>query len=267
MRVKYALMSIVTLLLTSCMSTYYQTFFMDKQLSNAMRVVDTLHNREVILIGMPHLGTVKGYDALRNYILERNAEGYVFFLEGVDHHNPIFDGPYDSLKQDTIERKLRFVTGFSLGSYADNENESLPEMYKTIDHAISPTAELLGLDKVDSVFNVDLTLGEIILSFEKKFGEIPLTQYDFDTPLKAKYIKNKDYPYNIFSIASPVREMYVVDAVVESQYSPKIIIMYGYGHLYSLAAKLNAVGYDDTQFHYLKKEKSKARKNKPSKTK
>lgn len=253
--------------MTGCMSTYHQMFFLDKDLKNAMRVVDTLHNREVILLGMPHLGTEKGYAALRSYILERSAEGYVFFIEGVAHHDPYYDGEYDSLKQDTLERKLRFVTGFAFTPYGDKDNKSLPEMYKNTKHnAIDPTAELLGFDKINGVYPMDLTMAQMINFFEAKFGEIPLTQYDFNTPLNAKYTKTKDYPYDIYAIASPIREMYVVDNVVHSEL-PKIIIMYGTAHLHHLAYKLEAVGYNELQRHYLQKEKSKTDKNKPSKTK
>lgn len=253
---------LLAMMLSSCMSTYYKTFFLDKEVQNAIRVTDTINNREVILIGMPHLGTEKGYGQIRQFIFDRYAEGFVFFVEGVAPHYEPVDGPYDSMRIDTMYRKLRFVTGFSFGSYSDKDNESLPEAFRNTKSAIDPTMELLGFDSIiDAIYPADLTISKIVMFFEQRFGQIPLTDYDFQTPLNAKYKKRKGYPYDIYAIASPAREMYVVDYVIKSEL-PKIVIIYGTGHLHHIAHKLDAVGYEKSELRYMKTELGEGKKNK-----
>lgn len=252
---------IIALALSSC-TAIYLGISKDRALKGALRLRDTVRNREVIVLNMMHLGTKPHYDEVRKYLDDRKAEGYVTFYEGVSRWDEKIDGPFDSLKCDTISRKFRRALGLYLTAYDDKENKSMSK-YATIDAGlIGQDNDSLGLN-TDRDYHTDFTQSELIKYYEARFDTIPLTAYDFETPLKEKYVAPENGQIDLRLLTKTLREENLTDAVIRMNHA-KNIIVYGGAHRWTISATLYESGYEVFEPRFLIKE---ARKNKTKKAK
>lgn len=220
-------------------------------LRDVQKMIDPKTGKEVVFVWMQHLSTEEGYAQIRNYLDGLKAEGYVTFCEAVMpvpfHIDTVGEvtmrqltetdytfSPDDSLRLDTLRRKCRRMLGFMIGErgYADPGNESLKTKDKGKGY-VPQSEERLGLTTDRDIW-ADYSLQDIVEVCENKYGEIPLTAYDWQTGLYKKYTPEQRSPQQMRSYFKIfARNDYLVKRVAESPH-PKIAVVYGSGHSFGV---------------------------------
>lgn len=222
-------------------------------LHDVQKLIHPATGREVIFVPMQHMSSAEDYTETRRYLDSLKAKGYVTFFEGVVyapfHIDTIREtdvvklyadlengmAPADSMRMDTLLRKCRRVLGCLIGEggYADPKNASLKGGAEKRSRYVSQTNEALGLCTERDIW-ADYSLPDLLQICEKKYGEIELTDYDFETGLYEKYEPEKrgsprtrDY-FTLFA-----RNDLVVRKVSESR-RPKIAVVYGSAHSFGV---------------------------------
>lgn len=173
-----------------------------------------------------YLKTKKTLDSLRN-------EGFVIFYEGV------LTELENKEEADFYLKKFRRITHESLMNYFDDENE-VNKSHKIQGYVYQNDADY-GLNfKVDKL--VDLSVKELILAYEKKFGEIILTDCDLNTPMGKKYKCSKKDKNGTDYLISTLRNNHIFDEIKNSK-STKIALVYGKAHIDVLGLMLKRDGW------------------------
>ncbi len=245
--------------LTSCVTFHAGTQKRaEDPLHDVVKLVHPATGKEVIYVSMQHLSSRDGYARLREYLDGRKAEGYVTFCEGVIpvpfHIDTLCEinqqeisrmeftfSTEDSLRLDTLYRKCRRMLGFMTGvkGYADPDNKSL--IIKNKEY-VSQRSDLLGLTTEQDLW-VDYSLRDIVEVCERKYGEIPLTAYDWQTGLFEQYQPEEQSPQIMRSYFTVfARNNYLVRRIVESP-RQKIVVVYGAGHYFGVIGQLKNNGF------------------------
>lgn len=125
-------------------------------------------SKQIRFVPMSHVSTRAFYSDVEKQVKEAKEDGYVLFYEYVD---------FDKASE-TEKRKLRKMVGFIpspegyqklLGNldkekYAIQENEQFLHQVNDLD------------------FNVDVSPQDILNEYEKRYGELVLTEEDMNTP-------------------------------------------------------------------------------------
>jgi hypothetical protein len=202
-------------------------------LEDRMKLQHPETGRQIVMLGMIHLEKPQFFDEIRHYLDSLKRDGYVVFHEGVKG-----DG-IDSLRLDTLLRKFRRVTGVYLTEFYDNI--SVGEK-----HVIQSTS-MLGLNTPGDIL-VDTDYDELITEYEKRYGEILLSDYDLRTPLTQKYKRRKagKEKYSKYNMIYTIREDHIAEAVRNSPHQ-KIVLLYGKGHWYGLYPYFRDAGFQITE--------------------
>lgn len=235
-----------------------------KSLKNASRLTAP-DGREVILVPMCHINTEDRYSELRSFLDRRKAEGYVTFYEGVVglpcHIDTVRDISYpelcrmcdpasftaaDSLRADTLYRKFRRIVGL------------IPNAeYKTrlTRRTVLQSSELLGMTTERDIW-VDYPLLDLIERYEREYGPVPLSDYDFqtaldDTDYNMKKSTGTVHPYVFLN---EYREDLLLRRILETVH-PKVVVVYGASHIWHLKLRLrNLEGYTLDKKYKAKKQ-------------
>ena len=255
-----------TVLLTSC-SIYTRHHYETNPLSGVQKMASPTTGKEVVLVPMRHLSTAGSYAKLRDYIDILKADGYVTFCEGVMrmpyHMDTVREISMAELyrfcdtvtftdaelqRLDTIIRKDRRVMGSYIGKggYADPDNQSLPERNKKQKY-VSQTLELLGLTTDRDIW-IDYSIYDMMGLYEKRYGEVELSEYDFATGLMERYEPMDDKPSTNGKLRLVLypRNEYVVRRIIGSQ-RPRIAVIYGSGHMPGIKYYLKKHGFRQTR--------------------
>jgi hypothetical protein len=203
-------------------------------LEKQMKLKHPETGREIVMIGMMHVEKPEFFDEIRQYLDSVKREGYVVFYEGIRNGNK---EDADSLRIDTILRKFRRVVGVDLDLFYSNE-KLLSGKYTM------QTLTILGLTTEKDI-NTDMTYNELITEYEKRYGEIVLSDYDWQTDLGEKYRRRKagKQKYSEYRMTNTIREDFVVEKVLNSSHE-KIVLLYGAAHWYSLYPPFRDTGYE-----------------------
>lgn len=225
----------------------------DATFKHTSRLTDPLTGKEVILVPMGHIGSEQGYARVKSYLDGLKADGFVCFFEGVVgvpyHIDTVSEVTYpqlkalcrstelsrsDSLRLDTLERKLRRLLGVSTSmGYTAAENRSVPARYRK-GKKIAQSKENTGVTSDRDIW-IDYSLGDLIALYEQQCGKIPLTEYDFETPLGAKYeVKSHR---DIYGIGRHFRDKYLLKRILGSPHA-KIAVVYGLAHTHNIKRDL-----------------------------
>jgi len=221
--------------------------------------VDSTNTKTVILVPMYHIAKSSMYDDLADYLDTLKFQGYVTFLEGVLPTDKFSDSlsiplyrdlhvlysPDDSLKLDTLKRKMRKMFGHELGSIHDNPASQH-------DMIVQTQSSLKRLTS-DRDYWVDLTYADMIQEFEEQYGEIVLSQYDYDCPLDSnKYKGKEDKRFSDLRVGSSRCNVKLGRWVLNPRFD-KIAVVFGYGHIsYLRWFVLKSNGYTLIPNPYLK---------------
>lgn len=237
----------LVLLLYSCGSAIINSEFKRMGFYENKVPINYLSNgtKEIAYLSMHHFGKQEFYNDVAIKIDSLKNEGFFFFYEGYAPENGT-----DSITADLNERKLRKLIGISTAEYFDPETNlyskkyKLPEKYKLINQ---PSAHLLGIDTTKAI-RADISTAKMITTFEKKYGEVQLSNCDLATSLESKV-------YNCELLPKTIREDFINEIVmtlrnknlanlVHSQQSSKIAIVYGSLHLAGMTHELRKIDAD-----------------------
>ncbi len=180
--------------------------------------------KQVTMIGMSHIETVRYYEEVKNYLDSLRNDGYAIFFEYVTL-GPVGPTEADTTAARVVLRKYRRLTGESLAtneysgfrSVADNKGEKPNQL-------VQQTLERTGVSE-ERDYLCDLTFQEIIEGYEAKYGEIILTDCDMETPLNApKYKCRTEQEFRVGYAHLTLRDKYVAKRVAESEHQ-KIVIL------------------------------------------
>ncbi len=189
--------------------------------------------REVATIPMIHVNKPEFYKMTTRKIDSLRNDGFVVFYEGIN------SDVTDSLQLDILMRKFRHVTGFALMDYMDSENETFKSLQKK--KYVSQAEVDYGVNyKTD--YHADLYLEQMIEVFEKRFGEIKLTDCDTTTPLGKKYKCNKVEENKEYFLLNGIRDRYVLEEIEKSE-AQKIVLVYGRIHIMDIHSKIQKIGW------------------------
>lgn len=191
--------------------------------------------RSIVFIPMHHLGTESFYNNVKNKTDSLKNENYYFLYEKVNIDR----------KNDTLMRKFRKIFGVPLTRLNSGYKKLLDSLYPNVKYKKSlidqPSYEKFGLDSQNSK-NVDANSKEIIDYYEKKYGEITLTDCDYKTSVYEKYTKckeeNKIPKKQSEDAVINFRNHIVVENIKESPHQ-KIAVIYGEGHIEGILKKLS----------------------------
>jgi len=207
-------------------------------------------NREIVLIPMKHIAPKEFYAHVGQMVDSLKQKGYYFFWEGVAPDNRI-----DSLKLDTLARKIRKIWGRELannseyGGSIDTLKQTIRVGEKTYPLKrkvmMQPAYNKMNIDFKTSR-NVDISLEEYVNIFEAKFGKIVLTSCDYQTSLFEEYhCAPIDWKYRKKvnkEITLTARNENVVNEILKDSHS-KIAVIYGAAHVPGIIELLEKEGY------------------------
>lgn len=190
-------------------------------------------DREVAAVPMIHVNKPEFYEMTKRKIDSLRSDGFVVFYEGIN------SDVTDSLQLDVLMRKFRQITGFALMDYMDSENETFKSLQKA--KYVSQAEVDYGVNyKTDH--HADLYLEQMIEVFEKRFGEIALTDCDTTTPLGKKYKCSKVDESKEYYILNGIRDRHVLDEIEKSS-AKKIVVVFGRIHVMDLHSKIQKLGW------------------------
>lgn len=198
--------------------------------------------KEVIFIPMHHIGKREFYTGVKTIIDSLKNIGYVVYYEAVR-----INRERDSLKSDTLRRKMRQVVGadpfasLAQGGYIDTVNNAIfNKKLKIIkgEHLVNqPSRAMLGIDTTTDIW-ADAYLSDMIPAYEAKFSIINLTECDFNTGLSEVYScpRTNNTEHRWFLLAG-YRDGIIADKVIKDTHT-KIAIVYGSKHFPGILALL-----------------------------
>ncbi|WP_157909204.1 hypothetical protein [Capnocytophaga stomatis] len=222
---KIILIILLAISISSCQCLLLKTFAITKSALKQKRVM-IKGDREVIYIPIAHLGKQAYYDEVKTFVTEKRNQGYKIYYEAV----LVDTSAVKKGQLDILSLKTRKLIGYHLSfNYADKDNKSLPKCYKKY---VGQTLENTGvLQEID--VNADLRLEEVIARYEAKYGEIPLDECDYNTPLNAPYkcnaIPDKHRSNSDYSFTREFRDEHLKQLLINSE-DKKILLLYGKAH-------------------------------------
>ncbi len=190
--------------------------------------------KTVEFIPMHHVGTPEFYDHVAQIVKFFKAAGYRVYFEGVE-----LESKMDSAKADLYDRKFRKMIGVSL--------DTLGYAHYFHEHGIfrnlvdQPRYDEFGVDSSD--VNVDVEKYQLVDAYEKKYGEIELTNIDkklsMDDPYPGKErLPMKKVRYAIVDFRNEHLANYIHNSA-----DKKIVVIYGEEHVqgtFQILKRLNS---------------------------
>lgn len=249
----------------------------DGGLEHAKRYVNDSTTREIIFIPMIHLNTESFYDKLREYLDDMKQQGYVTFSEGVFQTDRYSDTTRyitrgeasilyaskncaNSMTLHELKLKERRIINQNPPDWTDSIrliDKSMKKLYRNPKYK-GQTSQLLGTI-TEQDYWADYTLADLIRLYEKEWGKVVLTKYDYETPMLEYYNRYKNtcagdtIAYCRSAFISFYRNHYLQKKFIEADF-PKIIVIYGADHIGIVRLGLGKYGfYEDRDFKVPKK--------------
>jgi hypothetical protein len=230
-------------------TVYLTSSYLDRSLKKTTRLTHEKIDKTVILVPMAHIGKEKAYSEIHTYLDSLKADGFVTFCEGAaqfplhidtiaDVTTPLLFAIRDSVKNlpdsarnsldmqlDTLRRKSRFIVGFDVGTYLDQYLEKVNKKGKKQKYYSQARVDL-GLTTEKDIW-VDYTVADLVGLYEKEYGPVPLTEYDFATPFDQPY-KQKSKADD-WSYTTKYRNR-LLERRIRTSPHQKIVVVYGGAH-------------------------------------
>lgn len=173
---------------------------------------------------MIHLGQQEFYDNVAQEVKKYKEDGYVLFYEWID---------YETADTLTLRKTKKIV-----GMIPSKKGYSLMIDKIEIEGVVFQENEQF-INQVNSLdFNVDITPQELIQEYEKRHGEILLSDEDLQVPLYGDFNFKNDK--NVMDIILNHRNKIVAEHIQSSKYD-KIIVMYGADHQKGILQELQKI--------------------------
>lgn len=232
---KLVICVLALILLQSCVSLALKAVGADAKKAKPRYISSS--NKEVVFIGMHHIGKKEFYNDVNSLTERKGKEGFVSY--------------YESVKDDTMniesEKKMRKILGFYIPKegYLDTVNNMLMGKIKVSESYINqPKANEL-ISPHSKAKKVDVNLSRLIRAYEKDYGEVVLDSCDRATSLDrrsykcASYRKDRKEDFKTFKdkYVLEYRNKYLATSINNSKHD-KIIVVYGRAHYKGLLEEL-----------------------------
>lgn len=201
--------------------------------------VDSSETKTVVLIPMFHVAKPAHYKKINDYLDTLKSHGYVTFGEGCmpsDRFTDTLDiplyrdvgdlySPVDSMKLDTLYRKMRKIMGHDI----DSQHDRIASRWNRTTQV--SVMQMYG----DRDYWVDETYADLIKDFETRYGEIELSSYDFECSIDSEKYKGKEDKrwVSVRSNNDSYCSIRIARCIFESSFD-KIAVVYGYSHTHRL---------------------------------
>ena len=251
---KYILFISILVLITSCKSYFVNSYFKSIGVYDNKIILEKLvsNDKEIVCIGMHHLGKKEFYDDVKTKIDSLKKEEYFFYLEGIgsDFSNKSSINKTDSLGLIELAYKLRKINGnfpISKGFKIDYSEFFKQKGIKLREVLMNqPSYVEFGLSTINSK-NTDLKIEELLKIYEAKKGKIILDSCDYKTPYFEKSIcKSKSDKKTYDKIIFDERNNSIISHILSDK-KRKIAIIYGKIHFIGIKDSLQKIGYKIVQ--------------------
>lgn len=206
-------------------------------------------DKDVLLIPSKHFGPEEFYVNLKRSVDSLTQSGYVFFYEGIKIRE--LKTTEDTLQLREEMLKYRRIIGKSFSPLADDGGiiDTLNNRLRIGDRTVKMKRKVVPQPSSDYFFKdkrefevVDLTVGEMLVEYERRYGEVVLTDCDYETDARASYeCENEGVSKNsrrfVSEIGLDYRNEHVVSEILASEHH-KIAVIYGYNHIKGLKVLL-----------------------------
>ncbi|CAD7815868.1 hypothetical protein CHRY9390_03054 [Chryseobacterium aquaeductus] len=205
----------------------------DKNINKKKLVYTNEEGKYLIYLPTVHVGKKEYYDSIKKEVDSLRKEGFIVAYESI-----IFEINKDDFEINA--KKARKIVGYNIANINDNNIQSLPKEYSTKNYLLQNN-DRVGIVNTD--YNVDMTLHNLIEKYELKYGAISLSQCDLQTPLSAKYLckEKKKLPKYYFTDELRNSEALAKISLLQNK---NIIFLYGKGHKFMLHSGFLNNGYE-----------------------
>lgn len=190
-------------------------------------------DRKVYCIRMVHVNKPEFYRNVRQTVDSLRNEGYVIFYEGIQLELE------NKEETELYAKKLRKITHETLLNYYDENNEV--EKSHKIEGYVYQNDIDYGLDLNNDIL-CDLSTKDLVKKYEEDFGEVTLTDCDWNTPMGKKYKCSKKDKNAYNYMISISRNNHLFNEVHKSTFH-KIAVIYGKAHIDVLSLMLKNEGW------------------------
>lgn len=203
--------------------SYYDSY-MHYPIRSARQFVDST-GREVILVPMIEMAEANHLAAMRIYLNQKKADGFVVFYESVDTVNLSEGESFNSMELDTLRRKFRRVTRVDLSREPSSYTKHVSARDCRNWYSLNAWRDSLGLTTSRDVA-VDMSLSQLINHYETNHKPIVLTANDYEIPLtSSKYSPLDTVAHHSYYINFAPRTARVAQKIEQSG-ERKIILLY-----------------------------------------
>lgn len=196
----------------------------------------TYKKKEIIFIGMHHIGNQIFYNNVNKLTDSLQKQGYIIYYEGIlakDMRNKVVNN--------INARKLKKITNSTMSPFGiiDTTRSQLIKIASITTNGLvnQPHPLLLIKDTANSKI-VDITLDDLIKTYEIRFGTIAIDFRDNALPLENPYPQKFYYPKkNILYVLNTYRNQYLAKQIAASS-NNKLAIVYGALHYNNLQQAL-----------------------------
>lgn len=190
-------------------------------------------DKMIYFIPMVHVNKPEFYEKSKKTIDSLRNKGFVIYYEGIDVEMK------DEKESELYNRKFRNVTHETLLNYFDEKNEE-NLMYQIEGYVYQNDVDY-GLD-VNIDVNCDLSMKDLVIKYEKEFGEIKLSDCDWNTAIGQKYKCSKKNKEGYNYIIKTIRNEHLFSQLKNSQ-EKKIAVVYGKVHIDVISLMLKSEGW------------------------
>lgn len=230
------MVKIITLLITlsfslvSCQSILVK-MVVDKNINKKKLVYKNKEGKYLIYLPTVHIGKKEYYESIKKEVDSLRKEGFLIAYEGIrfEINRPDFE---------LNAKKMRRILGYNIANINYENRDALPKEYSNEKYLLQSDKNM-GILETD--FNFDCSLNELIEKYEAKYGIVELSDCDLKTSLSSKY-NCKQKKKSSFYISQVLRNENVKENIDKYKYQ-NIVLLYGKGHKYFLHAAFLDLGY------------------------
>lgn len=234
---KIAICLFIGILYTSCGRMLYDTAYNKNFVENRFQMQK--EGKEIVYVPITLIGKAPYYEQVKEFLDQKRKEGYTIYYENIALPEGL-----SQEEQDILQRKQR-----RLLSYHEEFFSKLPESKRKWQRKYTLRKwEKIGIQPQDIC--ADLDQKSLIERYEAKYGNIPLTDCDRNTPLNESY-KCLDRTGKSFVYTQTLRNEYLLERL-ENASQQKIVLVYGDRNRWFIAPELKKMGYQITYGSYHK---------------
>lgn len=217
--------------LVSCQSIFVK-MVTDKNINTKKLVYKNQQGKYLIYLPTVHIGKKEYYESIKKEVDSLRKAGFLIAYEGI-----VFETKNNDFETDA--KKARKIIGYNIANINYNNLESLPHEY-SIKNFLLQNNEITGVVNTD--YNVDMSLHDLIEKYELKYGSVILSECDLQIPLSDKYYCKEKNKMPKYYFTDELRNEQALKKITELK-DKNIVLLFGKGHKFMLHVGFLNNGY------------------------